>query len=250
MSTLKIRLFGNLEVSRLKVTLSQFPTRKARGLFAYLALHIGKLHHRERLAGLFWPQSSEAAARKRLRTELWHTRKFLTAVQSGQQILVADNERLGIDPVADVWVDRNEFEEELSSVERAVGLTSPDAQRLARAVELYRGPLLEGSYEDWCVEEREYLEGRWIAALEQLMAFHQHRQQWREAIRYGDEVLRQDPLAEHVHRAVMSSHFELRNRTAALRQYKRCVAVLARELDVAPMPETTELCHRIRACRV
>ncbi|MEM7588158.1 MAG: BTAD domain-containing putative transcriptional regulator [Acidobacteriota bacterium] len=249
MGTLKIRLFGHLELSYEDQTLSKFPTRKARGLFAFLAVHASRLHSRERLSALFWPKSTESAARKRLRTELWHTRQFLAAVEDGDRVILTDHGDVGINPAADVWVDRMAFEEMLGTVERDRCLTPARARQLARAVETYRGPLLEGCYDDWCLEERRYLEERWISALEKLMAFHQQRRDWPEAIHYGSEVLRRDPLAEHVHRGLMRCHFEQRNRTAALRQYRRCVDALARELDVEPMPETVELCRQIRACQ-
>jgi DNA-binding SARP family transcriptional activator len=43
------------------------PSRPAQSLFAYLALHSGLVHRREKLAGLLWPDSSDENARAYLR---------------------------------------------------------------------------------------------------------------------------------------------------------------------------------------
>lgn len=249
-SHLQIRLFGHLEIAGNGVSLSSFPTRKARALFAYLALHAERLHAREVLAGLFWPDSSGDAGRKRLRTELWQMRRFLEPVENGRKVFLVDNGSVGVDPAAGVWIDRVEFERKLAPLAKTGAVLGPDdARSLAEAVELHRADLLEGFYEDWCVEAREYLRVRRLAALEKLMTFHQEREEWERGIFYGEEVLRHEPLDEHVHRELMRCHAKRRNRTAALRQYERCVAVLAKELDVEPMPETVELYRQVRLCR-
>lgn len=54
----------------------EWTSRVAQSLFAYLALHMGKPIRREKLAGIFWPDQSERAARCQLRHALWRIRQI------------------------------------------------------------------------------------------------------------------------------------------------------------------------------
>ncbi len=249
--TLRIRLFGHLEVANGEPTLARFPTRKAQLLFAYLALNAERFHARETLAYLFWPNSTEHAARKRLRTELWQVRRYLGAGKRDEDVILADNGSVGINPAADVWIDRVELEQKLAPLARTAGaLTETEARHCAEAIELYRGHLLEGCYADWCLQAREHFQARLLEAFEKLAAFYQQRRQWRLAIRTCEAALRHEPLAEHLHRELMRCHWSRGNRTAALRQYSRCAAILDKELAVPPMPETAALGQQIRTGRM
>lgn len=246
---MKIHLFGQLElVGNVRVS-PRFPTRKSRELFAYLALNGRRLHSREALAGTFWPESSPTASRKCLRTELWRLRRLFEREGLGDGLLTVESDRVGLDPHSGVWIDVAAFEECLRPFGGVEGAPTPEASmRLREAVALYRGELLEGHYEDWCLEARERFHGLFVFALEQLMYFHQRRREWSAALYYGREILRQDSLAEHVHRDLMRCHFEMGNRTAALRQYSRCADLLMAELDVEPMHETSSLYQQIKTC--
>ncbi len=49
----------------------------AQSLLAYLVLNAGTAQRREKLAGLFWPDSNESNARSNLHHALWRIRKAL-----------------------------------------------------------------------------------------------------------------------------------------------------------------------------
>src|SRR5262249_52333258 len=55
------------------------PVRSSRALalVAYLAVHAGVAHARQQIAGLLWPESSDAQALTNLRRELHHLRQVL-----------------------------------------------------------------------------------------------------------------------------------------------------------------------------
>src|ERR687896_230808 len=54
-----------------------------------------------------------------------------------------------------------------------------------------------------------------------------------------------DPLNEAAHRDLMRLYAARGERSAAVHQYRECVAILERELGVAPLPETTALYEAI-----
>src|SRR5438093_833951 len=78
---LEVRLLGKFDVRRdgKPITIT---SRPAQSLFAYLILHAGTSHRREKLAGMLWPDSLEGTARDNLRHALWRMRKALESASS------------------------------------------------------------------------------------------------------------------------------------------------------------------------
>src|SRR5690242_6963739 len=65
-----IQLFGTLQARRGERTLTRFRTRKTAALFAYLAFHADRVHSRDTLAELFWPDNELDRGRHNLRLAL------------------------------------------------------------------------------------------------------------------------------------------------------------------------------------
>ncbi len=248
MSETRIHLFGRLEVSRTPEILSVFPTRKSRSLFAFLVLHPDRLVPREVLANIFWKDRPEGAARKCLRTELWRIRGVLDAVGAGSELLTIQHDSVGFHRSDDVWIDVFDFEDRLMTLAASTAPESRglEARSLEEAIALYRGDLLEGLYDDWCMEFRERLRGLFLSALGRLMKVHLATGNWPQVCSLGKQILEYDPLDECIHRDLMRANWEMGNRAAALRQFKVCKEVLARELEIDPMPETLDLMQRIK----
>ena len=60
-------------------------------------------------------------------------------------------------------------------------------------------------------------------------------------------VLQVDPLREESQRQLIETLSNAGRRAEALRQYEQLRALLRRELDITPMPETEDIVQRIRA---
>jgi DNA-binding SARP family transcriptional activator len=147
---------------------------------------------------------------------------------------------IGFNCASGVWLDVAEFE---SRCELAEQTDSPE-QRFAlysQAINLYRGDLLADCYDDWCIVERERLQGLYVRALAQLMAYNSSNTQYDRAIDCARRILSCDPLREEVHRDLMRLHLHAGQPAAALRQYRSCEGLLRDELGVEPAPETRAL---------
>ncbi len=66
------------------------------------------------------------------------------------------------------------------------------------------------------------------------------------AITAARRALSRDELAEEMHRRLIALYSAVGDRTAALRQFEQCAAVLERELGVAPLPETRAVYEAVR----
>lgn len=240
---LRIFLFGNVQLLAREVPVPEFPTRKAKALFGFLVLN-PRLFARETLAGSFWPDASEERARASLHTEMWRIRQaFKHADLDPDGFLISRADGVGFNHASPHWSDVRAFEAGLKAGLSCDSDSVDDAilERLAEAVALYRGDLMDGLYDDWCLVRREALRAQLLAALDFLMRHRMARLEWTHALEYGQRLLAQEPLLEDAHRAVMRCHYFVGNRPAALRQFAACARLLRNELGIEPMEETRRL---------
>src|SRR5574341_1970404 len=99
---LRLYLLGRFQLERQGERI-QLRRRKAESLLAYLALHPEE-HAREKLAALFWGDSTDADARRSLRVTLTDLRRAL-----GEEALLGGRDTLQLNPDFPVWVDAIEF---------------------------------------------------------------------------------------------------------------------------------------------
>lgn len=237
--SLEIRLLGPPEVLVGGRPLA-VDTRKAVAILALLAAD-GRAYARDELAALLWPESDESAAHGALRRTL--------SVMRG----AIDGEALRIDR-ARVWLDAALVQVDLVEVER---LAARGARRdLAAAAALARGPFLAGfnlrdspDFDDWRAARAVAVERLVLGVLDRLAAAAEDDGDLRGAIDAAARRLDLDPLDEGAHARLMDLYARSGDPAAAVRQYRACVAVLERELGVAPLPETTARYEAIRDAR-
>jgi DNA-binding SARP family transcriptional activator/tetratricopeptide (TPR) repeat protein len=237
--TLRVRLLGAFSVSLDGEPVEGLESARLQSLFAYLVLHRDTPHLRQQLAFLFWPDSSEAQARNNLRQTL-HTLRQASPSLDG--VLLADNRTLRWSPDASIHLDVAEFASELALAETAGRQNDPSVMlaALERAIVLYTGDLLPSCYDTWITTERETLQQRYLGALRQVIHFFDAQRRYAQAIGYARRLLAHDPLDEAAYRDLMRLLAAVGDRAGAARAYHECVAILQRELGMAPSQETQE----------
>jgi DNA-binding SARP family transcriptional activator len=251
MSRVNVRLFGRLSIEVDEHPATGLEAGKAQELFCYLLLHRQRAHRREELACLLWGETSEPQARKYLRQTLWQLQSALDprGDHDASRLLLVDADWVSVNPCAELSVDATVFDSAIDAVEGIEGgaLDPGRAGALAAAADLYAGDLLEGWYQDWCLFERERLQGRYLGLLDKLMAHCAATGHYEVGLEYGARILRHDRASERAHRQLMRLHYLAGDRTAALRQYQTCLTVLDQELGVRPSRRSTALYEQIRA---
>jgi DNA-binding SARP family transcriptional activator len=238
-ATLGIRLLGELDLRHGQAPLAPLGSARAESLLAYLLLHREAAQPRQRLAFLLWPDSSEPQARTNLRHLLHVLRR---ALPDPDRYLEVTPRTLRWREDAAWWLDVAAFEEAISRAEREPG--GQERSTLRAAVELYGGDLLQSSYDEWLLEERERLRRRYLQALERLVELLEAGGEHAEAIGYAERILREDPLREAAYQVLMRLHDARGDRARALRAYHACAATLERELNVEPSAATRRAGHR------
>lgn len=250
MGNMRISLFGKLRVrSSDEITINLEP-RRAEELLCYLLLYRHRLHEREKLGALLWPDAPPGYSKRYLRQTLWQLQSALNHTEQPEaHLLVVDYEWIGINPCLAYWLDVALFEQTFAAVEDRPGqaLCAQQADQLRQAVQLYQGDLLEGWYQDWCIYERERFQAMYLSLLDKLLGYSEAHAEYETGLDYGAQILRYDRAREQTHRQLMRLHYLAGNRTAAIHQYDACVAALRDELDVAPAKETVTLYKQIRA---
>jgi DNA-binding SARP family transcriptional activator len=248
MSAIKFYLFVKFGIEVAGNLIHRIESHKAEELLVFLLLNRGQPHSRERLADLLWGEISQDQANSYFRKALWQLQSALDHYGLSGGLLQVDGEWLQINPHFELWLDVAIFEDAFKKTQGILGrnLEEWQAQIIQHAVEVYRGELLDGWYQDWCLYERERLEHQYLAMLDKLMEYCEVYEQYEEGLLHGEKILRYDRAREHTHRQLMRLYYLSGDRTAALRQYQKCMETLREELNVKPTYSTIQLFEMIR----
>lgn len=251
MVQLSVSLFGKLCVGTEPQTAIPFDSHKAQELLVYLLLRRERAHTREALATLLWPDAALEKSKGYLRKTLWKLQSTIDNPQrpSPTPLLAIDPDWIQVNPTAVYWLDVAEFEQAHSQVQGQPGseMDAALAKCVAHAVALYRGDLLDGWYQEWCLFERERLRRMHLIMLDKLMTFCEAHRCYEDGLAYGMRILKEDIARERTHRRLMRLHYLTGNRSEALHQFERCAAILHQELGVEPSRRTVALHEQIRA---
>ncbi|HOT92645.1 MAG TPA: tetratricopeptide repeat protein [Anaerolineae bacterium] len=256
MAQLNIQLLGTLQITLDGNPLTGFATDKARALLAYLALENAHPLRRDALATLLWPDQPENKARQNLRQTLLYLRQTLKEDDQCPFLLI-DRETVQLNPASDYRVDVAEFQALHTTCRghrhRRTERCLPCMRRLERMTELYHGEFLANFYvsdsalfEEWATLKREWLHREAIEALFILTDYYTRRGELTRARQCARRQVELEPWREEAHRQLMHLLAMEGQRSAALAQYETCRRILAQELGVEPMAETTALVETIK----
>jgi DNA-binding SARP family transcriptional activator/tetratricopeptide (TPR) repeat protein len=214
-------------------------------LIAFLVVHAESPQPRQRIAGLFWPESTDGQALTNLRRELHHLRQVL----GDEPSLVVTSRDL-------CWRDANtcRVDVRVFDMERKAALAAAAAgddggvlRHATAALAAYRGELLPGVYEDWLLEARSVLERECVDVCDVLCAARARTGDLAGAVAVARRRVQLQPLEEVGYRTLMELQADLGDRSGAVSTYHHCASVLERELGVAPDPATRTVFQRLMA---
>ncbi len=250
MAALHVRLFGRFDLDRGHLPAPALHARRACELLSYLVLHRDHPQRREALASQLWTDAPPAQGAKYLRQALWQLQAALRPLldDGAVRLLEVDPEWVQLNSCDALQADVIGFEAATRGCQGVPGAVLDERARrqLEAAVALYRGDLLEGWYQDWCLFERERLQNDFLDILEKLVCACESRRENELGLVHARRILALDPAREQVHRHVMRLQQQAGNRTGALRAFQRCEHVLHEELGVAPSLQTRSLYEAIR----
>jgi DNA-binding SARP family transcriptional activator len=206
-------------------------------LVAVLALQ-GR-RRRSYLAGILWPDSTEARAGASLRAAICRTD------QNAPGLLLHDHHEVGLDPALRVDVrDFSEYVWRLCTTHKPAPAPDEDPREFLRL--LRHGDLLPGWYDDWVIYERARLQQLQVQALEVAADRMLTRGQLTAAFIAASAAVTIEPLRESAQRTLIRIHLHNGNYHAALRDYREFRLRLRRELGIAPSSQMLALVRALR----
>ena len=211
------------------------PKRRAQAALAVLAVCGDLGCTRERLLALLWPESDEASARHGLRDALHAIRRAL-----GPEAVPSSGSHLRLDSSV-VRSDAGSFTEALGS------------GRLADAVGVYGGPLLDGfhvddapEFERWLDGERTRLAREYGEALKQLATAAERAEAWGEAADWWARGVEHDPVNSYLVLQQARVLATIGDRANAIQVVEGHARRLREEFDLEPDREILATIERIR----
>jgi ATP/maltotriose-dependent transcriptional regulator MalT/DNA-binding SARP family transcriptional activator len=243
-SDLTIRLLGSVEIFRdpaRPFAPDAWVTRRARDILCFIASRRHRRASKDTIIDTFWGESDFGSVEKNFHPTVSHIRKALNSNQPLKQnfLLYRDGD-YQLNPEFSYRIDTEEFDRRVAEGDAARRAREQEAfvSAYERAVALYRGEFMQGSYDEWAEEQRSYYREQYLRILELLAQTAQKAEDWARSLSLAQGILREDPFREDVHCMVMRAHARQGNRVAVREQYEALRKLLRKELGVEPAAET------------
>ncbi|MFW6063040.1 MAG: tetratricopeptide repeat protein [Chloroflexota bacterium] len=238
---LVVRALGGEEVwlDGTLITISDWQTRTARDLFFLLLARPDGLT-KEGIGLEIWPDADPGQLKTRFKNAIYRVRRAL-----GQDVIqFGDDHLYSFNWAMDYKYDAQAFE---TTLNKARAETRPD-RRVAlyeSALSMYGGDYLPDVDQEWVIPIRENLRQMQMNAALSLAQHHLELQEFRNALRWTQQLLDEDPCHEEAHRLAMRAYAALGNRSGVARQFQICRDALWEQVQVPPSPQTQTLYERL-----
>lgn len=235
-----------LDGKRLYPDLGHSGLRMAAHLFA----SPGRLHRREKIADMYWPEMTLERSRAALNSAIWRLRKILCQDphSNGGKNLRSIGENIVFD--LEPWIKVDTVI--VSSIAKAASANGKNAAAIAElqhVIDLYLGPFMDGDDSPAFLEERERLHTCFVGVAYELLTHYIVLEEYPAAIGICRKVLTFDPYREYFVRKILGALCLNGQRAEAANYFERWQKLLREEIGVAPMPETLDLLRIVRNCQ-
>ncbi len=222
-------------------------TQRTRYLFAYLGYEWGRAVHEEILLDALWTDN-ETPDKKGLYWSTSAIRRIFRGLGFQSEVVERVGETLRSNPNVSIWHDVNVLEAHFASAQQAAdkGDSERAKAELRAALEVYRGPYLEGCYLDWALRRRQDLERQTADAALQLAQLHLDTGEHREAVEAARKTLTLEPARQEAHLLAMKALMDGGRPEAAIDQYHECEKMLRQHYDTEPETVMIEYFHRAK----
>ncbi|MBI4545055.1 MAG: hypothetical protein HY703_07670 [Gemmatimonadetes bacterium] len=233
----RLRLFGGVALEGPSgPATGRVVQRRRLGLLALVAGAPDGVISRDKLIAYLWPELETSRARHLLSDALYVLNK---ALAPGALVAAGDDVRLN--PRL-VWADVRSFQELLAR------------GALAQAVELYRGPFLDGffvggsgDFEEWAEAKRQEYDREFRKAVETLACAAEAATDFPGAARWWERLARHDPYDAALALRVLRAQAAAGDAQGALRSDRARRELIRREFGAEPEDEATAFARELRS---
>lgn len=248
-SLIRLSSMGPLEVQVDGETIPDrvWRTQRTRLLLGYLSYEWGRQVHEEVLLEEVWGDLDSTDKRGLY----WCTssiRRIFKELGFQVDIIERIGETLRCNPTVSVWHDVTVLETNLATAQQALEEGQNDRAKVAlqSALEVYRGPYLEGCFLEWALNRRQSLERQTADGALTLAGLHFDSEDYRESVEAARVSLKFDPTRQDAHLMVMKALIKGGRPEAAIDQYHECEKLLRQTYGTEPETIMIEYFHRAK----
>ena len=244
---LSVNVLGPIEIFRdpsKPFAPDAWTTRRARDIFCYIATSKHRRVAKDVLIETFWPEEDPGVIEKNFHPTISHIRKALNSRQAFKQnfILFRDG-AYQLNPELSFLIDAEEFDRHFADAEAAKREKANERLRhsLESAHRCYRGEFMEGIYEDWADDRRNYYSEQFARVTTALAKLELAEKRLASAKKYAEETLTVDPYREDIHRLILRIYAAQAKPVAVKKHYDSMQELFRKDLGVEPSAETRRL---------
>jgi DNA-binding SARP family transcriptional activator len=192
---------------------------------------------RSEICQAFWPELDTDQA-----VNVFHVTKRRLHKALDMDVLVHDGGYYRVNPDLAIHYDVMDFVQALMD-----GRNPENTNRVAawqKAIELYRGPFLQGHNDSWILNRRKDFQAGYLEALTEMAHVRLAEDRPEHALGLFQRALAENSSRESIHREVMQLYTHLGRRSEAAAHYQRLADDLAKS-GHQPSPETQALYDEI-----
>ncbi len=194
---------------------------------------------RSEICQAFWPELDMDQA-----VNVFHVTKRRLHKALEMDVLVHENGYYQVNPQLTVYYDVMDF---VTTLMEARDNNNPNpVETWQRAIDLYRGPFLQGHTDPWISERREDFRVGYMEALMHTARYYIDRERYDYALNLYHRAVTEDIHREDVHRELLLLYNNLGRRSEAAAHYRKFVEEL-KQLGEEPAPETQQVYAEIMA---
>jgi LuxR family transcriptional regulator, maltose regulon positive regulatory protein len=241
---LTINMLGPVEIYRdlmKPFAPDAWTTRRARDILCFIASRRHRRTSKDTIIDTFWRDADLKTVEKNFHPTMSHIRKALNSNQPLKQnfVIYRDGD-YQLNAEFSYRLDTEEFDRLIADGEAARRERKFDRciDSYERAVAVYRGQFMQGTYDEWVEEQRSYYREQYLRMLESLAAVAEKKQEWSRSLDLAQRILHEDPFREDIHCLLMRAQAALGNRVAVKEQFETLRKLLKKELGVEPAMQT------------
>lgn len=193
---------------------------------------------RAEICQAFWPELETDQA-----VNVFHVTKRRLHKALDFDVLVHEGGYYRVNPNVSIHYDIMDFVGALVEGRAQEGEAAVNAWQ--RAIDIYRGPFLQGHNDAWIMERREDFRSGYLEALTEMAKARKAEGRAEHALGLFLRAITENPRREDLHREVMKLYAELGRRSEAAAHFQRLEEDLATTYDTEPEPETRALYDEI-----
>lgn len=193
---------------------------------------------RSEICNAFWPDLPIDQA-----VNVFHVTKRRLHKALGIDVLVHEDSHYRVNPEFNVYFDVLDFVETLMRGRNKQNPRPHEAYQ--KAVELYKGPFLQGHSEDWILERRSAFRSGYLEAMMAMAQMWISKDRKELALKLYRQALDEDYYREDLHREIMKLYNELGRRSEAVAHFQNLEQVFQDESKKLNM-ETVSIYQSIK----